>query len=79
MHVDNKRKNILIFGEEPTDGLDDTVTAEGKYPINFTQSGKRLVFCQQYNGSHGFLFLNAKKSISIQRKLSSKRLFTVFR
>ena len=79
MHVDNKRKNILIFGEGQTDGLDDTVTAEGKYSINFIQSGKRLVLSQQYNGSHGFLFVNAKKGISIQRKLSNKRLFTVFR
>ena len=49
MHFDNKRKNILIFGEGQTDGLDDTVTAEGKYPINFIQSGKRLVLSQQYN------------------------------
>ena len=36
--VDNKGKNILILGEKPTQGLDDTtLTAEGKYPINFTQ------------------------------------------
>ena len=25
-------------------GLDETLTAEAKYPINFTQSGKRFVF-----------------------------------
>ena len=44
VHVDNKRKDILNFGEVPTQGLDDTkFTAEAKYPINFTQLGKR--FC----------------------------------
>ena len=34
---DNKNKNILILGEGPTQGLNDTTwTAEAKYPINFT-------------------------------------------
>ena len=38
MHIDNKTKDILILGEEPTQGLDDiTLTAEAIYPINFTQ------------------------------------------
>ena len=41
VHVDNKNKNILILGERPTQGLDDTIlTAEAKYPINFTQPNK---------------------------------------
>ena len=45
VYVDNKGKDILIFGEGPTKGLDDTIlTAESKYPINFTQSGKRFLF-----------------------------------
>ena len=44
VHVDNKNKDILIFGEGPTQGLDNTtLTAEAKYPINFTKSGKRFV------------------------------------
>ena len=37
VHVDNKGKVILILGEGPTQGLDDTTTAEAKYPISFTQ------------------------------------------
>ena len=45
MHVDNKRKDIFILGEGPTQELDDTTLAvEGKHPINFAQSGKRFVF-----------------------------------
>ena len=44
MHIDKKGKDILIFGEGPIQGLDDTtLTAKVKYPINFTQSGKRFV------------------------------------
>ena len=34
LHLDNKRKNILILDEGETQGLDDaTLTAEAKYPI----------------------------------------------
>ena len=50
VHVDNKEKDILILGEGPTQQLDDTtLTAEAKYPINFTQSGKRFVLSLHYN------------------------------
>ena len=61
-HIDNKGKDILILGEGPTYGLDyTTITAEEKYPINFTQSGKRFVLSLHYNGSNSFLFVNTTK------------------
>ena len=44
MHIDNKKKDILILGEEPTQGSDDaTLTAQAKWPIIFTESRKRFV------------------------------------
>ena len=44
VQIDIKEKYMLILGEGPTQGLDDTtLTAEEKYLINFTQSGKRFV------------------------------------
>ena len=44
MHIDNRKKDILILGEGPTQGLDNTIlTAETKYPTNYSQSGKRFV------------------------------------
>ena len=62
-----KGKDILILGlgKESTQGSDDTAltaeaTAEAKYPINFTQSGKSL----RYNGSSSFLFVDATKYIN---------------
>ena len=62
VHTANKNKYSLILSEEPTKGLDDTkLTAEAKYPINFTQSGKRVVLSRHYNGSNSFLFVNATK------------------
>ena len=44
VHIDNKNKYILIPGEGPTPGLDDTtLTAEIKHPINFAQPRNRFV------------------------------------
>ena len=60
VHVDNKKKDILILGKGLTKGLDDTtITAEIKYHISFTQSGIRFVWSLHYNGSNSFLFVNA--------------------
>ena len=68
-HVDNKGKDILILGEGPTQGLDDTtLTAEAKYPINFTQSGKRFVSSLNCNGSKNFLFVNDTKVYQFKAK-----------
>ena len=56
VHVNNKRKDILVICEGPGQRLDDTtLTAETKYPTNFTQSRslKRL----HYNGSNSFFFI----------------------
>ena len=62
MPIDDKNKNILIISEEPTQELDDaTLTAEAKYPNNFTKSGKRFVLSLYYNRSNSFLLANATK------------------
>ena len=43
VHIDNKNKDVLILGKGPPQGVDDTtLTAEAKYPINFTQPRKRF-------------------------------------
>ena len=54
VRVDNKKKDILILFEGLLQGLDDTtLTAEAKYPINFTQSAKRFVII--YNTVYNIL------------------------
>ena len=71
MLADSKGKDILIFGEGPTQGLDDTtLTTEEKYPTNFTQYGKRFLLCLHYNGSNIFLFVNAVKVYQFKAKNS---------
>ena len=62
LHFDNKEKDISIICEEPTKGLNDTkLTGEAKYPINFTQSGKRFALSLHYNENNSFLFINVTK------------------
>ena len=70
VHVDNENKDILILGEGPKQGLDDTtLTADAKYVINFTQPNKRFVLSLQYNESNSFLLANAtKKCINSKQK-----------
>ena len=71
VHVDNCWKDILIIGKGPTQGSDyTTLTAEGKYPINFTQSGKRFVLSLHYDGSNSFLFVNATNVYQFKAKNS---------
>ena len=43
MHTDDKKKDILNLGGGPTQEWDDTtLTAEAKYPNNFTQPRKKI-------------------------------------
>ena len=57
-----KIKDILILGEGPRQGLNYTIlTAEAKYPVNFTQPRNSFVLSLHYNGSNSFLFINAIK------------------
>ena len=44
-HVDNKKKDILLLVEDPTQESDNvTLTAEKKHSINFTEFRKRYCF-----------------------------------
>ena len=43
VYTDNKNKDILIFAEEPRQGLDDTtLKREAKYPINYNTTKKKI-------------------------------------
>ena len=58
-------KDILILGEGPTQELYDTkLTAEAKYPSNFTQLQKRFVLSLHYNGTNSLLLLMLQKYIN---------------
>ena len=59
VHVDNKKKDILILGEGPTQGLDGTtLNAEKKHSINFTENNKKFCLSLHYNRANSYLFVN---------------------
>ena len=58
VHVDNKKKDILILGKGPTQGLEHTLTAEKMYSINFTVTKKKFCLSLHYNGANSYLFVN---------------------
>ena len=71
VHVDNKKKDILILGEAPTQGLNGTtLTAEKKYSINFTVSSRKFCLSSHYNGENSYLFVNGREIIKFEEKNS---------
>ena len=58
-HVDNKKKDILVFGNRPTQGLSHTLTAEKMYSISFTVTTKTFCLSLYHNGANSHLFVNA--------------------
>ena len=83
-HLDNKWKDILIHGEAPKQELDDSaeaeeaLTAEAKYPINFTQSGRRFALSLHYNGSNSFIFVNVTKVYQFKAKNSEIKYYALY-
>ena len=62
VHVDNKKKDILILGKGLTQGLDGTaLTAEKLYEINFTEKYKKICLSLHYNGANSYFFVNGKE------------------
>ena len=57
-HIDNKKKDILVLGKGPTQGLEHTLTAEKMYSINFTVTKKKFCLSLHYNGANRYLFVN---------------------
>ena len=44
VHIDNKKNDILILGNDPTDGLDNTtLTAEKEYSIKLLSNRRNFV------------------------------------
>ena len=67
-HVDNKKKDILILGSDPTQGLKHILTAEKIHSISFTVTRKKFGLGLYYNGANSYLFVNGREIIKIKAK-----------
>ena len=67
--TDNRKKDILILHEGPTQGLEHTLSAKEMYSINFTVTGKKFCLSLHYNETNNYLFVNGKKFINSNQKI----------
>ena len=70
IHIDNKKKYILVLGRGPTQGLESTLTAEKMYYINFTITKNKFCRSLHYNGANSYLFVNSTENIKFKAKHS---------
>ena len=67
--VDSKEKDILILGKGPTQRLvENSLTAEKMYSVNFTVHWKKICLSLHYNGGNSYLFANGTKIIKLKAK-----------
>ena len=71
IHIDNKKKDILVLGRGPTQGLESTLTAEKMCSINFTVTKKKFCLSLHYNRSNSYLFVNGTEIIKFKAKDSA--------
>ena len=68
IHIDNKKKDILVLGRGPTQGLESTLTAEKMYSINFRVTKSKFFLSLHYNGSNSYFFVNGTEIIKFKAK-----------
>ena len=69
-HIDTKKRDILILGKSPTQGLEHTLTAEKLHSINFTENNKKFCSSLHYNEANSYLFVNSTEIIKFKAKYS---------
>ena len=69
-HIVNKKKDKLVLGKGPTQGLEHILTAEKKYSINFTVTQKKFCLSLQYNGANSYLLFNSTEIYKFKAKNS---------
>ena len=70
VHTNNNKKDILVLGRRPTQGLESTLTAEKKYSITFTVTKKNFCLSLHYNGANRYLFVNDTEICKFKAKNS---------
>ena len=66
--IDNRKKNILILGKVPSQGLEHTLSAEKLYSINFTEKNKKICLSLGYNKQNSYFLVNDTEIIKFKSK-----------
>ena len=62
-----RKKNILVLGRGPTQGLEHTLTAEKMYSTNFTVKKKKFCLSLHYNGVNSLWMV--QKLLNLKQKI----------
>ena len=62
------KKDILVLGIGPTQGLEHTVAAEKMYSNNFTVTKKKFCLSLRYNRANSYLFVNGTEIYKFKAK-----------
>ena len=63
-----EKKNILILGKGPMQGLEHTLTAEKLNSINFTKEKTKFCLSLCFNGANSYLLAKGTEIIKIKAK-----------
>ena len=66
--IDNRKKDILILGKGPTQGLEHTLSAEKLYSISFTKRNTKFCLSLKYKAANSYLFVNGAEIIRSKAK-----------
>ena len=70
VHIDNKKKYILILSKSLMQGLDGTtLAAEKMFSHNFTKHNKKFCLRLYYKGANSYLFVNGTEIIKSKAKV----------
>ena len=69
-HIVNKKKDILVLGKGPRQGLEHTLTAEKIYSTNFTVAKQKFCLTLHCNGANSYLFINGTEIYKFKAKYS---------
>ena len=67
--INNNKKDILVLGKGPTQGLEHTLTSEKMYSINFTVTKKNFFLSLHYSGASSYLFVNGTEIYKFKAKI----------
>ena len=66
--IDNKKKDILILGKGPTQGLEHALSARKMYSVNLTENNKKICLNLPYNGANIYLLM-VQKFINLKERI----------
>ena len=72
IHIDNKKKDILVLRRGQTQGLESTLTAEKMYSINFAVTKKKVCIIMEQIVIY---LLMVQKFVNLKQKIMLRKYF----